>query len=103
MLITLNDLKTKEKMAIILDTVISTSKEEGKKHLSSLAHKILQNLAIKGNRHIYFLNMKNEIEEQTEPCVFLKTKENEENNERYYLLDINVIMSNIIQTLNEKK
>ena len=102
MLIKLNNLKTKDKMSVILDTVI-ISKEEGKKHLSSLAHKILQNLVIKGIGHIYFLNMKNEIEGQKNPCVLVMTNNEEQNNDKYYLFDINLIMSNMIQTLNEKE
>ena len=102
MLITLNDLKTKDKMSIILDTVI-ISKEEGNKYLSLLAQKILQNIAINKIGHIYFLNMEKEIEEQTNPCVVVKTNNEEQNNKRYYLFDIKLIMSNMIQKLNEKE
>ena len=47
--------------------------------------------------------MKNEIEEQKNPCVLVMTNNEEQNNDKYYLFDINLIMSNMIQTLNEKE
>ena len=47
--------------------------------------------------------MKNEIERQKNTCILVMTNNEEQNNDKYYLFDINLIMSNMIQTLNEKE